>query len=1171
MPKYVIASSEIFPFEDEWIEEQGHDVIVTTGPGPVHTQVIGSIFNQPGWKFWMHHADPYSQPESRDAWQSLDPSRVEGGLKSAMWFSFYRRMDAGMQRTFDVVPGQRITFSAYMYMWSNGLTTTTGTLSDPHWSDGCGYETVDWLDSELPHNTGNEWEDAMGNGVLAVGIDPYGGLNALDGNVIWSPGRCKYNGFGNPISVTIVVPEDSYSITVFMRSTIRYAFKHNDVYCDTAKLVIESPAVLDGDLHHKLGPHVLNNSGGLTEYLHAGPSLAVFTGEWGLATECPEGTLVIGKVAHSSFDAQSLYKAGMSPQEAVEFWIGQDMDTYDSNPHIKYWIGPNEPVWTTLEEMSWYSDFEIERMRMMWSEFGLRCCIGEFATGTPPMHLWPAFLPALEEAVRREAVLGLHEYSCPWMSWMTGDHQLDPNEDQGAYGWTTLRYRKIHDEVLMPAGLTGLRIAITECGIDPMVRPLPQGMSEGGTWKELGSYWAGSGRMGGIAEIYYAELLWYSNELDQDDYVVGGAVFCWGNFGSPWEKFDVAGTDVAEKLCSDLIDYPAPDFQYVLGSVPAPDPDPVPVSGRGQPRIDYKRTYLLLPPLTSVEDAVSWWAAACLSAFKANWTVGGSADDAGIGDLSYRRVLAVNPELWGGDLQAFYAEWYPGVTYIPIIATSALEMQLKLEQHWDVTETVEHIWQRDPRWGAQNLGAPGGMETIGSDGCALCVMDTVLGREMGMAIDPPRLNMWLNVLGVFYNDDFLDWSKFADQFTDLRFVARATRSFTFAELEELQSDPLNVVVLAVNDNGHFVYLVDTDERGLIVSDPWYSEFPFRRQVSEVSGIRLFRLDSSSGTPPVPEVPPVGGASSIRGVHAAPITSPPEDQDFWLDQLERMEIKWFKDMSCNPEWAMKLRTFDIEPVVRLYKGQQFPGHLDEDHFRKAQALVDVGVTYFEIGNEPNLTGEWDHEYQDDVDWHTMLVTRSVAAGWMVDAKRIMAMGGKPAVYAMAPTERNGGQNPKYSSVEWLKILWNLLYEYSDGEIVDWVRDGKVWQAVHVSPFNLPFDHDPYASGVNDMCLGAFQVYRDIAQSILGVTPKMISTEGGMYSPEHLTDLGWEPYTEEHWAEQMPLMFDYIQAHYPFVIGMCPWILTDEGVHDERWLDNGWYYGKSPRSVVDSLRG
>ena len=63
MPKYVIVSSEIFPFEDEWIEEQGHDVIVTTGPGPVHTQVIGSIFNQPGWKFWMHHADPYSQPE----------------------------------------------------------------------------------------------------------------------------------------------------------------------------------------------------------------------------------------------------------------------------------------------------------------------------------------------------------------------------------------------------------------------------------------------------------------------------------------------------------------------------------------------------------------------------------------------------------------------------------------------------------------------------------------------------------------------------------------------------------------------------------------------------------------------------------------------------------------------------------------------------------------------------------------------------------------------------------------------------------------------------------------------------------------------------------------------------------------------------------------------------
>jgi hypothetical protein len=31
-------------------------------------------------------------------------------------------------------------------------------------------------------------------------------------------------------------------------------------------------------------------------------------------------------------------------------------------------------------------------------------------------------------------------------------------------------------------------------------------------------------------------------------------------------------------------------------------------------------------------------------------------------------VIAVNPHEWGGDLQAWYAQNYPGVVYIPIVA-----------------------------------------------------------------------------------------------------------------------------------------------------------------------------------------------------------------------------------------------------------------------------------------------------------------------------------------------------------------------------------------------------------------------------------------------------------------------------------------------------------------------
>ncbi len=88
---------------------------------------------------------------------------------------------------------------------------------------------------------------------------------------------------------------------------------------------------------------------------------------------------------------------------------------------------------------------------------------------------------------------------------------------------------------------------------------------------------------------------------------------------------------------------------------------------RGSPRVPYERTYVLLPP-----QADRAWAEAVVTATwdTRRFTVGGSADDAGIGDLSVRRVIAVNPEGWPGDLAAFFREYYPGVALVPVSAES---------------------------------------------------------------------------------------------------------------------------------------------------------------------------------------------------------------------------------------------------------------------------------------------------------------------------------------------------------------------------------------------------------------------------------------------------------------------------------------------------------------------
>jgi len=98
----------------------------------------------------------------------------------------------------------------------------------------------------------------------------------------------------------------------------------------------------------------------------------------------------------------------------------------------------------------------------------------------------------------------------------------------------------------------------------------------------------------------------------------------------------------------------------------------------GAPRIDYPRTYVLLPPTANAS-----WAAAVVEACwdDHRYTLGGSADDAGIGDLSRRRIIAVNPGHWGSDdgLKLFLEEHYAGVLLACIDADSPEDLVHKLK------------------------------------------------------------------------------------------------------------------------------------------------------------------------------------------------------------------------------------------------------------------------------------------------------------------------------------------------------------------------------------------------------------------------------------------------------------------------------------------------------------
>ena len=293
----------------------------------------------------------------------------------------------------------------------------------------------------------------------------------------------------------------------------------------------------------KLAPHILRTTGDDYSVFPA----AKFVGDWGGAMALPGEMLIIGRLC-SDQDAQWQRKQGLSPRKAAEQFIKWQKPTYDSNPHIIYWEGHNEPVFDR-EGMAWYAQFEIERMSLM-SDLGLRCVVGNFATGCPSdLTLWEPFMPAIEEMEQHGALLGLHEYSSPYMWWMTGAFQVDPTEDEGDEGWTTLRYRKVYRQFFEPAGLGDTPLVITECGLDPLaaVNKVRPGMKIG-TWLSLGDYWREQDGETSKADFYFRQLQWYDLELQKDPYVLAAFIYCYGNFGKPWSEFDVAGTAVAEKL-----------------------------------------------------------------------------------------------------------------------------------------------------------------------------------------------------------------------------------------------------------------------------------------------------------------------------------------------------------------------------------------------------------------------------------------------------------------------------------------------------------------------------------------------------------------------------------------------------------------------------------------------
>jgi hypothetical protein len=93
-------------------------------------------------------------------------------------------------------------------------------------------------------------------------------------------------------------------------------------------------------------------------------------------------------------------------------------------------------------------------------------------------------------------------------------------------------------------------------------------------------------------------------------------------------------------------------------------------------RLDYSRIYVLLPP-TADEN---WVVAAAQGSFEGRYTIGFSADDAGIGVVGDRQVLAINPHHWPQVLtEAWFQQFYPGVKFTPVVVNSPADLEAWLK------------------------------------------------------------------------------------------------------------------------------------------------------------------------------------------------------------------------------------------------------------------------------------------------------------------------------------------------------------------------------------------------------------------------------------------------------------------------------------------------------------
>ncbi len=170
-----------------------------------------------GWKPWWVKERPTDvNPEYKPAEMNVGGGRILSGSRAAQYFSFWSTHKAGLRQTVTVPANAVVQFTIFGQAW-------------------------------MTEADNSDVSDRSGTPNMRVGIDPTGGTNIYNPNIVWSEFQQPFDAYV-PFAVQAQAQGDKVTVFTYSAPSVNpnspeYGFKHNDIYWDDATLTATGGSV----------------------------------------------------------------------------------------------------------------------------------------------------------------------------------------------------------------------------------------------------------------------------------------------------------------------------------------------------------------------------------------------------------------------------------------------------------------------------------------------------------------------------------------------------------------------------------------------------------------------------------------------------------------------------------------------------------------------------------------------------------------------------------------------------------------------------------------------------------------------------------------------------------------------------------------------------------------